>query len=244
MNVIVDYIIAIISVLLYSSNLLAASQQIRQVVSLEYITDTLSIYSDAACVEKIKYENELLRYENYRKSFLPAMALTLSPINFNRSLRLLQQAADGNYSYVEDYANNSRFAFHVNQKISVTGGELQIGSDLNCLHEYSRHRKSFSTSPYYISYSQQLWGGRKLYQLEKRIEESKLQNALRQYCTNITHIQQKVLDLSMAVLAYKMKCRLSYQTKLNNDTLLHIGKVKLNNGHITEYQYRQIELQF
>lgn len=38
MNVIVDYIIAIISVLLYSSNLLAASQQIRQVVSLEYIT--------------------------------------------------------------------------------------------------------------------------------------------------------------------------------------------------------------
>lgn len=63
--------------------------------SLSYTVDTLSFLSNAARTEKLRYANELLRYENYKKSFLPSFWLTLSPVSFNRSLRLLQQASDG-----------------------------------------------------------------------------------------------------------------------------------------------------
>lgn len=230
------------ALLLMNSLQLSAQTGDRQ-CSLSYTVDTLSFLSNAARTEKLRYANELLRYENYKKSFLPSFLLTLSPVSFNRSLRLLQQASDGNYSYVEDYANTGSVGMNIRQKIGIFGGELSIGSNLSYLHEYSQFRQSFSTSPYYISYSQQLWGGRKLHRLEKSIEETKNLVAVNEYCANIARIQQQVLGMYLEALSSKMNRDLSVQTRLNNDTLLHIAKVKLDNGHSTEYEYKQIEVQ-
>lgn len=211
--------------------------------TLSYVVDTLSLFSNAAKVERLRYVNELLRYKNYKKSFLPSFLFILSPISFNRSLRLLQKATDGNYSYIKDYSNNSSVGMSIRQKIGMLGGELSIGSNLNYLYEYTQSIQSFSTSPYYISYSQQLLGGRKLHLLEKSIEESKNRIAVNEYCANIAHMQQQVLEIYLEALSNRMNSELSIHTKLNNDTLLHISKVKLTNGYITEYEYKQIEVQ-
>ena len=75
--------------------------------SLSYVIDTLSLTSNSAQIEKLKYKNELLRYENYKKSYLPSISFALSPIGFNRSLRLMQDPTTGNYTYVKDYSNSS-----------------------------------------------------------------------------------------------------------------------------------------
>ena len=211
--------------------------------SLSYVIDTLSLTSNSAQIEKLKYKNELLRYENYKKSYLPSISFALSPIGFNRSLRLMQDPTTGNYTYVKDYSNSSSVGLTIHQKVPFTGGQLQVGSSLSYLNEFSYHRKSYSTSPYYISYSQNLWGGRKRYLLEKKIEESKNVIAINKFCSNIAQIQQNILSQYMDVLAAKMRLNLSNQTVLNNDTLLDIARLKLDNGRITEYDYKQIELQ-
>ena len=211
--------------------------------SLSYVIDTLSLTSNNAQIEKLKYKNELLRYENYKKSYLPSISFALSPIGFNRSLRLMQDPTTGSYTYVKDYSNSSSVGLTIHQKVPFTGGQLQVGSSLSYLNEFSYHRKSYSTSPYYISYSQNLWGGRKRYLLEKKIEESKNVIAINKFCSNIAQIQQNVLSQYMDVLAAKMRLDLSKQTVLNNDTLLDIARIKLDNGRITEYDYKQIELQ-
>ena len=211
--------------------------------SLSYVIDTLSLTSNNAQIEKLKYKNELLRYENYKKSYLPSISFALSPIGFNRSLRLMQDPTTGSYTYVKDYSNSSSVGLTIHQKVPFTGGQLQVGSSLNYLNEFSYHRKSYSTSPYYISYSQNIWGGRKRYLLEKKIEESKNVIAINKFCSNIAQIQQNILSQYMDVLAAKMKLDLSKQTVLNNDTLLDIARIKLDNGRITEYDYKQIELQ-
>ena len=211
--------------------------------SLSYVIDTLSLTSNNAQIEKLKYKNELLRYENYKKSYLPSISFALSPIGFNRSLRLMQDPTTGSYTYVKDYSNSSSVGLTIHHKVPFTGGQLQVGSSLNYLNEFSYHRKSYSTSPYYISYSQNIWGGRKRYLLEKKIEESKNVIAINKFCSNIAQIQQNILSQYMDVLAAKMKLDLSKQTVLNNDTLLDIARIKLDNGRITEYDYKQIELQ-
>ena len=211
--------------------------------SVSYVVDTLSLTSNNAQIEKLKYKNELLLYENYKKSYLPSISFALSPIGFNRSLRLMQDPTTGSYTYVKDYSNSSSVGLTIHQKVPFTGGQLQVGSSLSYLNEFSYHRKSYSTSPYYISYSQNLWGGRKRYLLEKKIEESKNVIAINKFCSNIAQIQQNVLSQYMDVLAAKMRLNLSKQTVLNNDTLLDIARIKLDNGRITEYDYKQIELQ-
>ena len=50
-------------------------------------------------------------------------------------------------------------------------------------------------------------------------------------------------SMYMVALSDRMSSELALQTKLSNDTLLHIARVKLDNGTITEYDYRQVELQ-
>lgn len=221
----------------------AYCQSIPREVTLDEVINRLSLESSSAKIELLNFQNDLLRYENYKKSFLPAFVLNFNPINFNRSLRLLQQPIDGSYSYVEDNSNNTNFGTTVRQKISITGGELSIGSNINYLNEFSRKQNSFSTNPFFISYSQQLWGGGKLQRLENKIERAKNEVAVKQYCSNIAQIQQQALTLYLSAILSKMDSELAIDIKQSNDTLLHIAEIKLRNGSITEYDYKQMELQ-
>lgn len=218
-------------------------QDTSREVTLEEVVNTLSLKSSSAQIEKLNYRNEIFQFENYRKGFLPSISFNFNPINFNRSLRLLQQPSDGSYSNVEDYSNNSSAGVSIRQKIGVTGGELNVGSNINYLNEFSQKRNSFSTTPFSIGYSQQLWGGGKQHRLEKEIERTKNNIAIKQYCTKLSQIQQQALTLFMTALIGKMEQDLALQTTQNNDTLLQLARIKLDNGHITEYDLKQIELQ-
>lgn len=131
-------------------------QDTSREITLDEVVNVLSLKSSAAQIERFNYQNELLQFENYKKSFLPSLSLNFNPINFNRSLRLLQQPADGSYSYVEDYSNNSSAGISIRQKVAFTGGEINIGSNINYLNEFTRKRNSFSTTAFSIGYSQQV----------------------------------------------------------------------------------------
>lgn len=218
-------------------------QEIAGTVTLKEVINKLSLESPDAQVEKLNYHNALLQFENYKKGFLPSISLNLSPVSFNRSLRLLQNPTDGSYSYVEDYSNNSNVGITVRQKIGLTGGELNVSSSINYLNEFSSHRNSFSTMPFSIGYSQQLRGGGRQNRLEKEIEFAKNRIAIKEYCSKLSKIQQQALGYYMSALLGKMEFTLSKKTKLYTDTLLQLAQIKLKNGHITEYEQKQIELQ-
>ena len=218
-------------------------QESSRKVTLDEVVNVLSLNSSTALIEKLNYQNEILQFEIYKKGFLPSFSLHSNPINFNRSLRMLQQPADGSYSYVEDYSNNGSAGISIRQKIGITGGELNVGSNINYLNDFSRKRNSFSTTPFSIGYSQQLWRGRKLYRLEKKIEYAKNNIAIKQYCTKISQIQQQALGLFMKALLGRMEQDLARQTAQSNDTLLQLAHIKLNIGDITDYDLKQIELQ-
>lgn len=233
----------ILSITLFCGCINAFTQlQIRK-VTLDEVIDTLSLNSSAAKIENLYFKNDLLQFQNYKKSLLPSLSLNVNPVNFNRSLRVLQEPSDGSYSYVEDYSNNTSLGVSIRQKVGLTGGELNIGSNLNYLNEFSLKRQSFNTTPFTIGYTQQLWGGGKMHRLEKEIEYARNQVALKEYCTNISQIQKQSLSMFMETLLNKMESDLALQNKHSNDTLLYIAKVKLDNGSITEYDFKQIELQ-
>ena len=236
---------AIISLLFINSLFcsMAFSQEVVKGISLHEVIDNLFLHSFAAQIEKFNYQNEILQFENYKKSYLPSLSFNFNPINFNRSLRLLQQPSDGSYTYVEDYSNNSSAGVSVRQKTGITGGELNIGSNINYLNEFSRKRNSFSTTPFSIGYTQQLLGGGTQYLLEKEIEYAKNNVAIKQYCTKLSRIQQQALELYMAALLSKMEQDFALQTTQNTDTVLQLGRIKLDNGYLTEYDLKQIELQ-
>jgi len=82
---------------------------------------------------RLRYENSVLTYENYRKGFWPTLQLSVSPLSFNRSMRLLQDPLTGEYRNVEDFANTSAASLTISQKVGFTGGILSVTTGLSFL---------------------------------------------------------------------------------------------------------------
>lgn len=213
------------------------------VVSLQEATE-VHVYNTRYVQEKrLAYENSLLEYDNFKKSLLPSISLNLTPVSFNRSMRLLQNYTNGEYSNVEEYSNTSSGNVSISQKIAATGGMLSIGSSLSYLREFTSDNNSFSTSPMYLSYSQSLFGGRRNYLFERSISSLKHDMALKNYCTSVSTEQQKILTLYLD--AYSCKVDIDFYTQAVDigDSLLMHAKIRKESGKITEYDYNQIELQ-
>jgi len=217
--------------------------QSRVKISLDNVINILSLESSSAKIEKLNYENELLSYANYKKGFLPSISFNVSPFSFNRSLVKLQQADDGQYHYVEDYSSNSSLGLSVQQKIGLTGGNLNINSNLNYLNELSQNRHRFNSVPFSFNYSQKMIGSRKTLQMEKTIEEKKNEKSLREYCVKISDIQQQSMSYFMVAFLAQLEIDLSLNNRQSTDTILQIATAKYEKGNFTEQDYRQIELQ-
>jgi outer membrane protein TolC len=167
----------------------------------------------------------------------------MNPVNFNRSLRLLKEPSGGSYSSLENYSSISSTGISVRQMVGLIEGEFNINSNLNYLNEFSRKRNNFSITLYFVDYLQKFLGGEKMYRLEKEIEFAKNKVAIKQYCTKLSEIQQEALSLYMNALISKMEQDLTLQTTQNNDILLQLAHIKLDNGYITEYDFKQMEFQ-
>lgn len=232
----------ILSNTLTANSLQQNTEDVRK-LTLEEVVHILCLQSPSARIEQFNFRNDLLQFENYKKGFLPSISFSLNPFSFNRSIKLVQYPEDGSYSYVEDFSNSSSTGLSVNQKIGFTGGELTIGSNLSFFSDFTQKRNTFNTSPLFIGYNQQLLGGYKKYKFEKDIENAKNEVSVKQFCSNISDIQHQSLNLFMDALLARLEQELSLKNQQISDTLLCVANVKFKNGGITEYEYKQIELQ-
>lgn len=212
-------------------------------ISLEKVMNEWCLSSPSAQKIKLSYENTILEFENYRKGFLPSIALMISPVNFNHSQKLLQNSINGNYSYVEDFSNTSSTGVTIRQKISAIDGELNITSRLNYLREFTDNINRFGTNPLIIRYTQPFIGGMYKYKKQKAIQHALYNNSLKQFCSEMADIQVQAVKLFMSLFSSKLATELSHKNLMITDTLLITSKALLDNGRFTEFEYHQMELQ-
>lgn len=208
--------------------------------------DALNIYvynTKYVKTKRLVFENSLIKYDNFKKSLLPAFSLGLTPISFNHSMRLLQNSSTGEYNNVEEYSNTILGGLNLIQKIPLTGGVFMVGSNLSFLNDYANDKQSFSSAPIYFSYSQPMFGGGKSMSFEKTISKLKNDAAIKEFCTSLSTEQQKILDLYLE--AYSNKMDIHFYSKIIDigDSILMHTKVRKDVGKITEYDYNLIELQ-
>ncbi len=230
-------------IILFIFSLVKAYPQSEINISLSEVIDILSLNTPAAKIERLNFENKLLQFENYKKEFLPDFSLSLSPLSFNRSIVKLQQAEDGQYNYVEDYSSSSNFGITMQQKVPLTGGIISINSSLNYLNELSQKHQSFSSTPFSINYSQQLFGKGKTMRMEKNIEYQKNEENIKVFCANISNIQKIALSFYLDAFLAELENNISLSNKIATDSLFHLAKSKYQSNRITQSEYNQIELQ-
>ena len=101
-------------ILIISCNKQPVSAQQR--VSLEDAINNYVFNTSIVKKSKLKYNNIKLEYDNYKKSFFPAIGVTLTPISFNRNMTLLQNYMTGEYSNVVEYSNTTHEAYILHKR--------------------------------------------------------------------------------------------------------------------------------
>lgn len=230
--------ILIILILLNSLNVCSQETLTLDKALHSYIYQTIAVKTAF-----LKYENARMEYENYQKKFLPSFELTVSPLAFNRSMRLLQNPQNGDYQNVEDYSNTSFAGLSVVQQIGPLGGTLTAYSSLSFLREFSRSSNSFSSMPFSVSYTQPLVGSYKRYKYEHELKRLEFEAAERELCSAFTKEQQKILKQYMDAYSCMLREESGQRNILISDTLLAFAKQRYQFGYITEYEYRQVEIQ-
>lgn len=217
----------------HSQRVLPLDEAIHECV---YSSRTVKIYA-------MSLQRAMLEYEVYRKSQLPLLTLNLIPVSFSHSMKLLQSYDSGLYANVEDYSNTSRGELLLTQRVQATGGTLTLGSGLNVLHEFSPVSNSFSSMPLYIKYTQDLLGGGKENKLLRKMAELKRQSAIRQFCSLVSTEQQAVLELYLTATS-SMERLSFYRNASHTDSILAVyARQRFCMGKMTEYEYKEVELQ-
>ena len=224
--------------------LLFMCQRVFSQATLSFSTaiEVNALQSPHAQSVRLRYENSVLTYENYRKGFWPTLQLSVSPLSFNRSMRLLQDPLTGEYRNVEDFANTSAASLTISQKVGFTGGVLSVTTGLSFLHEFSGSRDSYSSTPFSISYSQQLLGGYRGYVLERSVSLLQYEAATLAYYQALAREQREVAGLYIEACLAQTKREQASDQVASGDTLLHYARLRRESGYITDYDLNQIRI--
>lgn len=213
-------------------------------ITFDDVIDDIVTRSPEAKKLRLEYINKHLEHENYKKGFLPTLSFSFSPIGFNRSIKLLQNATDGNYSYVEDYVNNGSTGVTISQNIAPTGGKLSLNTSLNMLTEFKESRNRFSANIIKLSYNQKLFGEYKSYKFRRILEELNHKNTYRTFCEAMATIQTSAARQYVDIYLLESKRAFLEDNIKIADTLQHIGKIKYANGSLSEEDLIQLEIQY
>jgi len=225
----------------FASNYLVAQEPI--VFNMRTVIERYALNSIEAQNAALDYKNQIFDDQNTRKEFLPTLSFSLSPLNFNRSIRSLQSPNDGSYSYVEDYSNSSSTGLSVSQKVPYVNGTFSVSSSLNMLAEFSNDFYSFSSTPYRFSYQQQLFGQYKTYRWEQQVNRLKRIKIVKEYVQALSSIQEKASQLYLNLYVCKRSLEYAEYQCLTSDSLLKISKIRFEQGNMLEKDYLTLELQ-
>lgn len=221
------------SCMVCAKNVLTLNDAINDIV---YVTlEAKSYYAE--------YDNDVIEYSNFRKSFLPSINVSITPISYNHSLKHLLNPADGTYYNVDDFASNSFGNFVVSQRIPFTGGSLKASSSFSFIRDYKSKTNGYISTPIALEYSQPLNGGRASMKYEKEMAKSKLKIAEKVFFQNMAHLQTRVLSLYIEACNNKLIMQQNEYTDSINDSILSIGINKYKHGYITSIELEKIKLQ-
>lgn len=175
----------------------------------------------------------------YQASRLPSLYLYGNLGNFNRSLALLQSPDDGAMKYVSTYNLQNGVGLQARQKIVLTGGTLDVYTDLNRIDQFGINRGiTWYTQPVTLSYRQPLFAFNQ-FKWDKLIEPKEYERGRRTYLETMERIA------SSAVTAY-FDLLSSYEeesiSRKNYDNMHEIARERLALGSITRDEYLQLEL--
>ncbi len=198
--------------------------------------------SPDALKAKHGFRRSYWQYRRYKASYLPALTLTGTLPNFDRSIQrisLEQGEILSERQYAEYTVNAS-----LRQRIGFTGGELFLQSGVGRLDNFtdSTTITQYISTPINIGYSQPIFKYNS-YKWEKRLEPLMYREAEQKYLEDMEQVSITASNYFFNLLLTQIKEKIALVNQANYDTIYKIAVGRYTLGKIAENELLQLELQ-
>ena len=211
-------------------------------LTLDEVISQAQSQSIAAMTAKYTFLSSYWSYRSYKASRLPSLNFSGHLLNFDRSMRLLQDYNTGEMRYLENYSLENTLGLSVKQNIAFTGGTLSLYSSLNRLDQFGDNRlKSYYSQPITLSYTQPLFSYNS-FKWAKKIEPKEFELAKRQYIESMEDVTLRAVNYFFSLVLSRTRYDIAVNNYANTCSLHNIAKQRLELGTITKDELLQLEL--
>jgi len=230
--------------LLLSALSLTAGAQEKQVLTLTLgeVIRMAQEQSPSAVSARLNRESAEWSYKFYKANYLPSVTLNSNP-SYSRSINRITQP-DGSYKYLEQNSLSTDLNLSIQQNIALTGGTFSITSSLDrtdFFREGQDKETSYSSSPIYIGYSQNLFGVNSL-KWDRRIRPIAYREACKQYNEAMELVAASACSHFFSLASAQVDAEIAEFNYANADTLYRFAQGRYNIGTITENEMLQLEI--
>jgi len=216
--------------------------QHRLTLDLEEAIATAHDQSPAALLARHTFLTSYWEYRSYRADQLPALRLTGSVGQYNRSLVALQDAATGAFNYVGNNTLNNSLSLSLNQNITLTGGTVAVSTGLGRLDQFApESRQTWNSNPVYVSVNQPI-SAYNSFRWEKKIEPRKYELAKRAYAEALEAVTVTVSSYFFDLLLAQRRLETARASRENTAQLYAIAQERFRLGSLSRDEVLQLEL--
>lgn len=188
-----------------------------------------------------RYQSSKWNYENYKSSFLPTLSLNGTIPNYSRSINKIT-LPNGEDRFISQNQSYSTVNLGLRQNISLTGGIVTLGSNLNRIDVFGNNRYiNYSTAPMSVSYTQNNIGFNS-FKWQKKTEPLRFEAAKRELINSMQQIGEQTTSIYFNIISTRNQQQLSKQNLSNADTLHRIAKDRFKLGTVGQDELLQLRL--
>ncbi len=219
------------------------SQEDTKLLTLEDAIVIAREQSPDALKAKHGFRWSYWQYRRYKASYLPALTLSGTLPNFNRSIERIS-LQEGEFLSERQYAEYTVNA-SLRQRIGFTGGELFLQSGVGRLDNFndSSTITQYISTPINIGYSQPIFKYNS-YKWEKRLEPMMYKEAEQRYLEDMEQVSMTTSNYFFNLLLMQIREKIAQINQANYDTIYKIAAGRYTLGKIAENELLQLELQY
>ncbi len=188
------------------------------------------------------YRSNYWQYRSFQADRLPSLNFGVGLFEFDRSLRLLQDAQTGLMSYIENYNMNNQARLSINQRVAATGGTLSLYSSLSRFDQYEPVREiTYYSQPVTLSYLQPLWSFNQM-KWDQKLEPLKFEKAKKEYLESMESITINASSLFWEVAIQQINYDIARKNYENTKKMYQIASERFKLGSVKKNDLLQLEL--
>jgi outer membrane protein TolC len=208
--------------------------------TMQDVIRTAAEQSPYAIVARNKFRASYWSYRSFRANYLPAITLSGTVPNFNRSI-------DWNESTQTVLETNSLTNYgqlSLSQNIGLTGGSLALSSNLQQINKLGAgSSSSYISSPVSVTFSQPLFGYNSM-RWDRKIQPVVYEEAKRSYINAMETLSLQAIGKFFDLALAQLNLRIAKINFSNSDTLYKIAQGRFNIGTIAQNDLLQMQLSY